>query len=198
MSKISKAVENCLNTIAVEQQNIVALQVISRRLFAGREDREARDAITLLHGKLYERLARAWEQLAWFAPINQKALELLAERTRTWFERDDTVIMHWLGQDGSYLAPDKEAFRREVLAMFNVSPPELPPIGEMVWAFWENSPELEQWDIVRRYQADDGTETGWEARVWHGPVGMWGECDPPTGWAPLPIALHKIKEATHD
>lgn len=121
MTKVNEAVERCVNRIAIAQQNLAALRMLQSRMSRnGKESEAVRHAVSVMHGQLYGDLAEAWEQLSWFAPINKTALEKLAERTRTWFERDDTQIMHWLGYEGSYHVDDKETFRREVLAMFGV------------------------------------------------------------------------------
>ena len=119
MTKINDAVRLCVDRIAVAQQNITALHTISSRMSrSGKDDEEVRRAISILHGQLSQELAEAWNNLSWFAPISHDAMSLLAERTKTWFQRDDTQIMHWLGYEGSYYSSDRDAFRREVLAMF--------------------------------------------------------------------------------
>ncbi len=80
--------------------------------------------VTEMHKALYADIVRAWNDLSFFAPISAQALNLLSERTRTWFERDDTSVMHWLDFDftGSYHTSDKEAFLAEVRAMFTGVP----------------------------------------------------------------------------
>lgn len=120
MTKVNDAVERCVNRIAIAQQNLAAFRVLQSRMSRGKDSADMQRAIGVVNEQLYRDLAEAWEQLAWFAPISKAALDLLAERTRTWFERDDTQIMHWLGYEGSYHVDDKETFRREVLEMFGV------------------------------------------------------------------------------
>lgn len=123
MSKISQGVRTQVQRIAIAQQNMRAWQTILARNeeTAGGIDRgqgirdSARHEVTaFLAGKVNE----AWENLSWFAPISEEAFNLLAERTRTWFERDDTEVMSFLGEYGSYHVKDKAAFLAEVRAMF--------------------------------------------------------------------------------
>ena len=78
-----------------------------------------------MHKALYADIVRAWDDLAFFAPISSEAMTMLSERTRTWFERDDTSVMHWLDFSftGSYHTKDKEAFLAEVRALFTGTPP---------------------------------------------------------------------------
>lgn len=115
-SKISQAVNNCINRLAIAQQNERAFVYI---MYDQRNNRsippEARAAI---HNALYAEITAAWDALSWFAPINKRAIELLAKRTQTWFARDDTSVMHWLGEEGSYYTADKEQFLAEVRAIF--------------------------------------------------------------------------------
>lgn len=122
MTKINEAVRRCIDSVAVAQQNIVALHILSSRMTrSGQENEDVRKAIGVLHGQLHYDMTVAWEQLSWFAPISEKAIKLLADRTRTWFRREDTAIMQWLRIEGSYHIEDEEAFRREVLEMFGVT-----------------------------------------------------------------------------
>ena len=122
MTKINEAVRRCIDNIAVAQQSIVALHVLSHRMTRnGQENEDVRKAIGVLQGQLHYDLTAAWEQLSWFAPISKQAIDLLADRTRTWFRREDTAIMQWLGMEGSYYIEDEDAFRREVLEVFGVT-----------------------------------------------------------------------------
>lgn len=125
-SKISQAVSNCINRLAIAQQNMRAFETILYRM----RDKEAvsQATITEMHKALYADISRAWDDLAFFAPISSEAMELLNERTRTWFDRDDAGVMHWLGFYGSYNVKDKAAFLAEVRAMFTgVAPSDDPP-----------------------------------------------------------------------
>ena len=119
-SKIDQAVEYCINRLAIAQQNERAFSHI---MYEQRKNSaiptEARIAI---HNALYAEIIKAWDDLTWFAPISKKALDLLGERTRTWFARDDTGVMAWLGYEGSYYTADKEQFLAEVRAMFTGTP----------------------------------------------------------------------------
>lgn len=118
-SKVSEAVGRCLNSIAIAQQNIAALQNILYRMDRqAKDDKTVQDAVRVINGELYRQLADAYAQLGWFAPISKEAMNILAERTRTWFQRDDTAIMHWLGESGSYHEEDMIQFRREVMSLF--------------------------------------------------------------------------------
>lgn len=122
MSKISQAVDSCINRLAIAQQNERAFAYIMHSMRDKHSiTTEARAAI---HNALYAEITAAWDALAWFAPIDKTAMALLAERTKTWFARDDTGVMHWLGYDGSYYPPDKEAFLAEVRAIFTGVPTE--------------------------------------------------------------------------
>lgn len=119
MGKIDKAVSRCIQQIAMAQQNVAAIMELSYRLRLGNRCDEVVDAaLSALSSRAHKDLADAWAELAWFAPISKEAIELLGERTRTWFEREDTEVMRWLGESGSYYVKDKEKFRAEVLAMF--------------------------------------------------------------------------------
>ena len=121
-SKVSQAVANCINRLAIAQQNMRAYETIMHRM----RDRGtvSQATVTEMHKALYADIVRAWNDLSFFAPISAQALNLLSERTRTWFERDDTSVMHWLDFDftGSYHTSDKEAFLAEVRAMFTGVP----------------------------------------------------------------------------
>lgn len=120
-SKVSQAVANCINRLAIAQQNMRAYETIMHRM----RDRGtvSQATVTEMHKALYADIIRAWDDLAFFAPISSEAMTMLSERTRTWFERDDTSVMHWLDFTGSYHISDKEAFLAEVRSMFTGLPP---------------------------------------------------------------------------
>lgn len=119
MSKIDEAVNRCIQQIAMAQQNVAAIMELSYRLRLGNRRDDATDtALSALSSRAHKDLADAWAELSWFAPISKEAIDLLGERTKTWFERDDTSVMRWLGQEGSYYVKDEEKFRAEVLNMF--------------------------------------------------------------------------------
>ena len=121
-TRVSQAVANCINRLAIAQQNMRAYETIMHRM----RDKGAvsQATVTEMHKALYADIVRAWNDLSFFAPISAQALNLLSERSRTWFERDDTSVMHWLDFDftGSYHTSDKEAFLAEVRAMFTGVP----------------------------------------------------------------------------
>lgn len=119
MSRIKQATENAMGRIAKCQQNYVAFGFIVQALPARVRD-ENSVAINALSLALNKETLAAWEQLAWLAPVSQAAFDLLRERTRTWFARDDAAIMGLLGYDGSYYTADKVAFLAEVRAIFGV------------------------------------------------------------------------------
>ena len=119
-SYTSLAVDNCISRLAIAQQNIRAFEAILHRM--RKKEAVSQATITEMHKALYADISRAWDDLAIFAPISVEAMALLSERTRTWFERDDASIMHWLGFYGSYNVKDKEAFLAEVRAMFTGVP----------------------------------------------------------------------------
>lgn len=126
---VNSAVENCIRNLAIAQQNHRAFAAILARL--RNRNNIPQDAQTAIYLALHEEVNQAWNDLAWFAPINRQAMELLAERTRTWFDSPNAGVMHWLGYDGSYYTADKEAFVAEVQAMFTgvpVSAPQTTPI----------------------------------------------------------------------
>ena len=118
--KINQAVESCINRLSIAQQNERAFAYIMHSM----RDKHSipPEARATIHNALYAEITAAWDALSWFAPIDKQAMALLAERTRTWFARDDTSVMHWLGEDGSYYTADKEAFLAEVRAMFTGVP----------------------------------------------------------------------------
>jgi hypothetical protein len=116
---IDKATQNAMSRIARCQQNYAAFSFIVRSL-PERVHNENMDAITALSLCLHKETLAAWEQLAWLAPISKPAFDLLGERTRSWFARDDTGVMGLLGYDGSYYTADKVAFLAEVRAIFGV------------------------------------------------------------------------------
>lgn len=123
---IDKATQNAMSRIARCQQNYAAFSFIVRSL-PERVHSENMDAITALSLCLHKETLAAWEQLAWLAPVSRSAFELLGERTRSWFARDDTGVMGLLGYDGSYYTADKEAFLAEVRAIFGVEEAEQAP-----------------------------------------------------------------------
>ena len=122
-TRVSQAVANCINRLAIAQQNMRAYETIMHRM----RDKGAvsQATVTEMHKALYADVLRAWDDLAFFAPISSEAMIMLSERTRTWFARDDTSVMHWLNFDftGSYHVRDKETFLAEVRAMFTGVPP---------------------------------------------------------------------------
>lgn len=114
--KISQAVNSCINRLAIAQQNERAFAYI---MHSQRNNKAIpSEARTAIHNALYAEITKAWDDLSWFAPIDKRAIALLAERTKTWFARDDTSVMHFLGYDGSYYTADKEQFLAEVRAIF--------------------------------------------------------------------------------
>lgn len=122
------AVKHCLDRIAICQQNIAAMYEINRRMGnsdarrinTNMDSAEARGAQNLYWMILHEQLVSAWNDLAMFAPISKKALDYLRMRTETWFDRDDTDVMRYLGFYGGYYTEDKDKFRAEVLSMFGI------------------------------------------------------------------------------
>jgi hypothetical protein len=117
MSKVNRAVELAIDNLARCQQNMVAYHYVVRSLPA-RVQQEETEHITRVSLALHKETLAAWERLAWLAPISKTALALLAERTRSWFGRDDSEVMSFLNLTGSYYTQDREAFLAEVRALF--------------------------------------------------------------------------------
>jgi hypothetical protein len=117
---INDAVDAAITKIAVAQQNLAAFSVICHRIRGNNyyNDGFSAETINSVHAKLYADLANAWNDLSYFAPISEHALDLLAQRTKTWFAAEETEVMSFLGQYGSYYTKDKDAFKAEVRAMF--------------------------------------------------------------------------------
>lgn len=126
---VNSAVENCINRLAIAQQNHRAFAAILARM--RNKESISQDAKTTMYLALHEEVNQAWNDLAWFAPISRQALDLLADRTRTWFESPNAGVMHWLGYDGSYYTADREAFVAEVQAMFTGVPTPNPTKGNV-------------------------------------------------------------------
>jgi hypothetical protein len=131
---VDQAVAHCIDEIALCQQNIAAMFEVNRRI-TDRDrrhkpnDTEFSNASNVYWMIMHEQLTAAWDNLAMFAPISKKAMELLSERTRTWFDTDEDSIkggiMGFLGFKGSYYAKDEEEFRAEVLEMFGIVRPKV-------------------------------------------------------------------------
>jgi len=120
---INSAVENAINRISIAQQNIFAFKAINEHLqekARNKYDKRLESAKDAYWAVLHEELVTAWDQLSYLAPISEKAMDYLAERTRTHFGYENAFIMHFQNCWGSYYTADERAFREEVLAMFGV------------------------------------------------------------------------------
>jgi hypothetical protein len=116
MSKVKEAIDHSINRLARAQQESAAFtQITNRFYYRGNPPDNVQEAITVISDYLRKNVIDAWENLSWLAPISREAMELLRMRTKTWFERDNTSIMDFLGYSGSYYVKDREDFQREVL-----------------------------------------------------------------------------------
>jgi hypothetical protein len=120
--KINEAVQNAIDNLAWNQQNLTAFDHIITRIRSSdnlkfRRDGLPDEAVIAIYNELHRRVNEAWSNLAWFA-LDERVKELLAARTRTFFERDDSAVMGFLGNYGAYYTEDEEKFKAEVKQMF--------------------------------------------------------------------------------
>ena len=118
MRKINEAVLHGKDNLMHVQVAYRAFQHSIQNL--NRDDQELQSAIAKVHAALAIKVSDAWERLAWLSPVSKDVEELLKKRTTDWFLRQDTEIMSWLGETGSYMTEDKEKFQAELKAALKI------------------------------------------------------------------------------
>jgi len=125
---VEGAVQNALNEITDAQVASKLLDYIVHylrehmaRSFLPLETEDSlNNSIQNLRVAIYQQLNEAWNQLSWFGTVNLRAKQTLHERAKSWFEREDTEKMSFIGRYGSYLVVDRESFDKSLREAFGI------------------------------------------------------------------------------